>query len=268
MNKPLVSKHLFMFGFFMDIGFRQKERIMKTVLSVNINKVALLRNSREGNFPNLLQYALDCEEFGADGITVHPRPDERHIRYSDIPILKENIATELNIEGNPIPSFMKLVLENSPAQCTLVPDDPNQLTSDHGWDTIKHKDFLTDICAQLKEHGIRTSIFLDPDPQMLENCEEIGVDRIELYTGVFAKSFQKSLVDGEVELSKHIEVTKLANSMGIEVNAGHDLNLLNLKSYKKALPSLREVSIGHALTVDSLYFGLKNVISLYKNLLA
>jgi pyridoxine 5-phosphate synthase len=235
------------------------------MLSVNINKVALLRNSREGNFPNLLQYALDCEEYGADGITVHPRPDERHIRYSDIPILKASIATELNIEGNPIEKFMELVLKNKPAQCTLVPDDPNQLTSDHGWDTIKHKSFLTDICAQLKENGIRSSIFLDPDPKMLENCHEIGVDRIELYTGVYAKLFTKDETAALAELKMHSEVAKLAAKMGILVNAGHDLNLLNLKKYKEEVPQLKEVSIGHALTVDSIYFGLKNVISMYKN---
>lgn len=238
---------------------------MKTILSVNINKVALLRNSREGDFPNLLQYALDCEEYGAEGITVHPRPDERHIRYSDIPILKENISTELNIEGNPIPKFMKLVLENKPAQCTLVPDDPNQLTSDHGWDTKKHKSFLKDICAQLRDNGIRSSIFLDPDLLMLEQCHEIGVDRIELYTGVFAKLFKGDESLWKKELIKHAEVARYANSLGVEVNAGHDLNLLNLNIYKSAIPNLKEVSIGHALTVDSIYFGLKNVISMYRN---
>ena len=240
---------------------------MKTVLSVNINKVALLRNSREGNFPNLLQYALDCEEFGADGITVHPRPDERHIRYNDIPVLKEHISTELNVEGNPIPSFMKLVLDNQPAQCTLVPDDPAQLTSDHGWDTVKHKSFLKDICNQLRENGIRSSIFLDPDPHMFEHCADIGVDRIELYTGHYAVEFKKDMDLGFIELSKHAEVAKLAGSAGIEVNAGHDLNMMNLKPYKEALPTLKEVSIGHALTIDALYFGLKNVISMYKNIL-
>ena len=238
---------------------------MRTVLSVNINKVALLRNSREGNFPNLLQYALDCEEYGADGITVHPRPDERHIRYSDIPVLKQNITTELNIEGNPIDNFMKLVLDNKPAQCTLVPDDPSQLTSDHGWDTKKHKLFLKDICDQLRENNIRSSIFLDPDPKMLEHCTEIGVDRIELYTGVYAKHFKNDEDAVGKELAKHREVARLAANSGILVNAGHDLNLFNLRKYKEEIPQLKEVSIGHALTVDSIYFGLKNVISMYKS---
>lgn len=238
---------------------------MKTILSVNINKVALLRNSREGDFPNLLQYALDCEEYGAEGITVHPRPDERHIRYSDIPVLKQHIKTELNIEGNPIEKFMKLIIDNKPAQCTLVPDDPNQLTSDHGWDTIKHKSFLKDICDELKDNGIRSSIFLDPDPKMLENCADIGVDRIELYTGVYAKMFKKDSDAYVKELSKHSEVARLAVNMGIKVNAGHDLNLINLRKYKEEVPQLKEVSIGHAITVDSIYFGLKNVISMYKN---
>ncbi len=240
---------------------------MKTILSVNINKVALLRNSREGDFPNLLQYALDCEEYGAEGITVHPRPDERHIRYDDIPILKEHIKTELNIEGNPIPSFMKLVLANKPAQCTLVPDDPTQLTSDHGWDTIKHQSFLKEICDELKSAGIRTSIFLDPDQKMLEGCAAIGVDRIELYTGVYAKQFKNNPEAAMAELNKHVAVAQDALRMGIEVNAGHDLNLINLKAYKESIPQLKEVSIGHALTVDSIYFGLRNVISMYKNLL-
>jgi len=236
-------------------------------LSVNINKIALLRNSRKGDFPNLFQYALDCEEYGAEGITVHPRPDERHIRYSDIPILKEQTKTEFNIEGNPIPSFMKLVLENKPTQCTLVPDDPNQLTSDHGWDTIKHESFLTDICAELKESGIRSAIFLDPDPKMLENADKIGFDRIELYTGEYANSFKLNMDSGLKELEKHIETANLANQLGIGINAGHDLNLLNLNDYKNGIPNLLEVSIGHALTVDSLYFGLKNVISMYKRCL-
>lgn len=238
---------------------------MKTVLSVNINKVALLRNSREGDFPNLLQYALDCEEYGAQGITVHPRPDERHIRYSDIPVLKANISTELNIEGNPIPKFMDLVLKNKPAQCTLVPDNPDQLTSDHGWDTKTHKSFLTEICDELRKNGIRPSIFLDPDPSLVEHCYDIKVDRIELYTGVYAKLFKHSQEESLKELQKHVEVARLAKEIGVGVNAGHDLNLLNLKTYNEALPNLQEVSIGHALTVDSIYFGLKNVISMYRN---
>lgn len=241
---------------------------MKTKLSVNINKIALLRNSRKGNFPNVFQYALDCEEYGADGITVHPRPDERHIRYADIPILKKQTKTEFNIEGNPISSFMKLVLQNKPTQCTLVPDSPDQLTSDHGWDTIKHQSFLKDICDQLRENGIRSAIFLDPDPHLLENADKIGFDRIELYTGDFAKKYQKDIDLGRLELQKHIETAKLASQLNIGINAGHDLNLMNLMEYNTSIGNLAEVSIGHALTVDSIYFGLKNVISMYKRCLS
>ena len=240
---------------------------MAAKLSININKVALLRNSREGDFPNLFQYAMDCEEFGAEGITVHPRPDERHIRYSDIPVLKNQTKTEFNIEGNPIPSFMEVVLKNKPTQCTLVPDDPNQLTSDHGWDTNKHKVFLKDICDQLKDQGIRSAIFLDPDPDMLENLDFIGVDRVELYTGVYAKKYQSSFDEGMEELEKHIKVSNLLHNMNIEINAGHDLNLKNLNTFSQAIPNLKEVSIGHSLTVDALYFGLKNAISMYLRLL-
>lgn len=240
---------------------------MKAKLSVNINKVALLRNSREGNYPDLFQYAKDCEEFGADGITVHPRPDERHIRYADIPILKELVTTEFNIEGYPNPEFINLVLKNKPHQVTLVPDDPDQLTSDHGWDTIKYKDFLKEIVQEFQINGIRTSLFLDPDESLLDAAAEIGTDRIELYTGNYAKFQQIDSSLFDAELYKHAKIAKKCVNYNIGVNAGHDLNLKNLSQYAKALPSLKEVSIGHALTVDSLYFGLQNTISMYKNIL-
>lgn len=236
---------------------------MSIHLSVNINKVALLRNSRVGNNPDLYAYARDCEDFGADGITVHPRPDERHIRYADIPILKAENRTEFNIEGNPTEAFVKLVLENRPTQVTLVPDDPNQLTSDHGWDTKKHTSFLQDVCGTFKEAGIRTSIFLDPEVDMLEGAVETGCDRVELYTGVYADMYALGAENAQEELEKHIRVAKLAHQYNIDLNAGHDLNLDNLKSYAKFVPNLKEVSIGHALTIDAIYYGLKNAISMY-----
>ena len=231
-----------------------------TRLSVNINKVAVLRNSRGGNLPDLLKVAQDCERFGAEGITVHPRPDERHIRYADVPALKPLLETEFNIEGNPIPKFMALVLKNKPAQCTLVPDDPTQLTSDAGWDTIKNAAFLTDITAQLQEAGIRVSIFVDPIPKFVEGAKKVGADRIEFYTGDYAKAFEK---DPEAAIAPHIEASKTANEVGIAINAGHDLNLDNLKYYKDHIEGLLEVSIGHALIADALYYGLENTIQLY-----
>lgn len=237
---------------------------MKAKLSVNINKIALLRNSRIGNFPDLYKYARDCEEFGAEGITVHPRPDERHIRYEDVPILKEQTKTEFNIEGYPSPRFLQLVLQTKPHQCTLVPDDPNALTSDHGWDTIKYKEFLTDVVRELHLSGIRTSLFLDPNMEMLEAAKEIGTDRIELYTGEYAKAQKLSKELFNSELNAHKLIAKKCFEYNIGVNAGHDLNLDNLEIYAKSLPNLAEVSIGHALTVDSIYFGLKNTIQMYK----
>ena len=240
---------------------------MKAKLSVNINKIALIRNSRVGNYPDLFKYARDCEEFGAEGITVHPRPDERHIRYEDIPVLKAQTKTEFNIEGNPSKKFLDLVLKTKPDQCTLVPDSPDALTSDHGWDTIENKSFLKEVCQELKNNGIRVSIFLDPDLKMLENVPEIGAERIELYTGEYAKFQFKDEVQFQNELKMHSEVAKEADMIGVAVNAGHDLNLKNLKIYAQALPNLKEVSIGHALTVDSLYYGLKNTIGMYKKLL-
>ncbi len=233
---------------------------MTTKLSVNINKIALVRNSRKGNFPNLYQIAKDCEAFGAQGITVHPRPDERHIRYADVPILKDLVTTEFNIEGNPIPSFMSLVLNNKPHQCTLVPDSPDVLTSDQGWDTITNAAFLKDITAQLQEANIRVSIFVDANPKMVEGAKAIGADRIEFYTGDFAHEFLKNPMNA---VKAHSEAARIANEIGIGINAGHDLNLENLTFYCKHVPQLLEVSIGHALVADALYYGLSNTIQMY-----
>lgn len=229
-------------------------------LSVNINKVALIRNSRGGNLPDLVQVAKDCEAFGAQGITVHPRPDERHVRYSDVPALKEIVTTEFNIEGNPTPSFMELVLENQPHQCTLVPDAPEALTSDAGWDTITHQAFLEDIIGQLQERGIRTSLFLDPDPKMVEGAKRVGTDRIEFYTGDYAKDYAK---DAAAAVAPFTVAAKVAGEYGLGINAGHDLNLDNLKYFQEHMPGLLEVSIGHALVSDALYFGLQNTIQMY-----
>lgn len=231
-----------------------------TKLSVNINKVALIRNSRMGNMPDLRQVAMDCEAFGAQGITVHPRPDQRHIRYSDIPLLKEIVTTEFNIEGNPTPEFLDLVLAHQPDQCTLVPDSPQQLTSDQGWDTITHHDFLTDVVSQLKGAGIRVSIFVDPVENMVEGARKVGADRIEFYTGPYAHEFVSNPAKA---VEPHARCAKLANDIGIGINAGHDLNLQNLKYYKDHVSGLLEVSIGHALICDALYYGLENTIQLY-----
>ena len=235
-----------------------------TKLSVNINKVALIRNSRGGNLPNLKQVAIDCEEFGADGITVHPRPDERHIRYSDIPILKKTVKTELNIEGYPNQRFINMVLENQPAQVTLVPDPPGVLTSSEGWDVIKHKSFLTDVIHQFKEKGIRVSIFLEADPLLVPKAQETGTDRIELYTGDYANLYES---DQKTAINSHVLCSKVAQSLKLGLNAGHDLNLVNLRYYAAELVDLQEVSIGHALITDALYFGLQNTIGMYKRLL-
>lgn len=231
-----------------------------TRLSVNINKVALLRNSRGGNLPDVVQVAKDCEAFGAQGITVHPRPDERHIRYSDVPALRPVVQTEFNIEGNPSPDFMELVLAHPPAQCTLVPDDPSQLTSDQGWDTIRHADFLRDITAQLHDRGIRVSIFVDAEEKFVEGAKAVGADRIEFYTGHYAQEY---LHDPERAVAPHRRCAELANRIGIGINAGHDLNLDNLRFYREQVPGLLEVSIGHALIADALYYGLSNTIQLY-----
>jgi pyridoxine 5-phosphate synthase len=233
-----------------------------TRLSVNINKVALLRNSREGNVPNLFEIAKYCEESGAEGITVHPRPDERHIRYSDIPVLKEQVTTEFNIEGNPVMAFSKLVLDNVPDQVTLVPDMPDQLTSDSGWDTVKYKKFLQEEIGRFKDKGIRVSIFVDPDPDMVAGAIETGADRIELYTGNYAKYYPES---PEKAIEPFVAAALKANEVGIGINAGHDLDLNNLAYFKQNIPGLLEVSIGHALIKDALYYGLKNTIQMYLN---
>lgn len=232
----------------------------KTNLSVNINKIALIRNSRGANFPNLLSVAEDCEAFGAEGITVHPRPDERHIRYSDIAPLKALVTTEFNIEGNPNPKFMDLVLANKPHQCTLVPDAVTALTSDSGWDTLQHASFLKEIIQELHAHNIRVSIFVDPSPKQVEGAKATGADRIEFYTGPYAKDYSKN---PELAIKDYVAAAKVANDIGIGINAGHDLNLENLRFFKEQIPELLEVSIGHALVVDALYFGLQNSIKMY-----
>jgi pyridoxine 5-phosphate synthase len=231
-----------------------------TKLSVNINKIAVLRNSRGGNLPDLIQVAKDCETFGAQGITVHPRPDERHIRMADVPLLKDIVTTEFNIEGYPDDRFMDLVLQNKPTQATLVPDDPTQLTSDHGWDTIKDAAMLTNLIKILRGSGIRVSLFVDADVKMVEGAKKVGADRIEFYTGEYAKDFYKNK---EKSIKDHIKAAKVANELGLGINAGHDLNLDNLKYYKQNVEGLLEVSIGHALISDALYYGLHNTIQMY-----
>lgn len=231
-----------------------------TKLSVNINKIATLRNSRGGNVPDPVRVAQDCERFGAEGITVHPRPDERHIRYRDVLDLKPLVTTEFNIEGYPSESFMELVLKVKPTQVTLVPDPPGVLTSNAGWDTIKNESFLKEVVSELKNAGIRTSIFIDTDLNLMENAPKTGADRIELYTEAYASHYSK---DREKAIKPYVEAAKLANSLGLGVNAGHDLSLGNLSYFKQNIPGLLEVSIGHALISDALYFGLENTIQLY-----
>jgi pyridoxine 5-phosphate synthase len=231
------------------------------VLSVNVNKIATLRNARGGNIPNLIKVALDLERFGAQGITIHPRPDERHIKYQDARDLKKVIQTELNIEGNPTESFVKLVDEVQPAQVTLVPDAPDALTSNAGWDTIKHKDFLTDIITHFKKQGIRTSIFVDPVVAMVEGAALTGVDRIELYTEDFARQYHD---DKEKAIAPYIIAAQKASQLRLGINAGHDLSLENIQYFNAQLPDLKEVSIGHALISESLYLGFENVVNMYK----
>ncbi len=234
-----------------------------TKLSVNINKFATLRNSRGGNNPNVLQAAIDAQRFGADGVTVHPRPDERHIRYEDVREIKKIISTEFNIEGNSREQkFVDLVLEIKPAQVTLVPDVQGQLTSDHGWDTIKNKDYLKNIIPVFKKSGIRVSIFVDPDLKMLEGAAETGTDRIELYTEDYAKQYGAG--KREQGIAPYLAAAKKAKELGLGLNAGHDLDLDNLKYLKQNIPWLDEVSIGHALICDALYLGFENAIQLYK----
>lgn len=234
-----------------------------TKLSVNINKVATIRNARGGNIPNVLQFALDCERFGAQGITVHPRPDERHIRYQDVRELKPMLTTEFNIEGNPIASFTELVKEVKPAQVTLVPDAENVLTSNAGWDTITHFSFLKDKVAEFKEAGIRVSIFIDADDlHRIEKAKEIGTDRIELYTESYASGYTKGK---ETAVEKFVRAANYAHEIGLGINAGHDLSLENLEYFHRQIPFLDEVSIGHALISDALYLGIENTIQMYLN---
>ncbi|MBX2893441.1 MAG: pyridoxine 5'-phosphate synthase [Saprospiraceae bacterium] len=231
-----------------------------TRLSVNINKVALLRNARGGNLPNLVQVAQDCEAFGAEGITVHPRPDQRHIRYDDVPALRAVVTTEFNIEGNPTPEFLDLVLAHPPHQCTLVPDTTGQLTSDAGWDTVANKSFLREVIAEFHKKDIRVSIFVDPVAKMVEGAKAVGADRIEFYTGPFAHHFPEN---PQQAVAPYTAAAAVANAIGIGINAGHDLNLDNLKFFRAHCPQLLEVSIGHALISDALYYGLANTIRMY-----
>lgn len=249
----------------MNIRIHPQDSSM-TKLSVNINKFATLRNARGGNNPDLIRVAIDCQRFGAQGITVHPRPDERHIRYSDVAELKTVIHTEFNIEGNPSePRFVELVRQTKPEQVTLVPDSTGQLTSNHGWDTIIHRSFLNDIIAQFKEDQIRVSIFVDPDERMVRAARETGADRVELYTEAYAAAYSSGK---EQAIRPFIDAAIAAREMGLGLNAGHDLSLDNLAFFARSIPGLLEVSIGHALVCDALYLGLSDTIQMYKRCLA
>jgi len=248
--------------FYFDLNLKDT----MTKLSININKLALIRNSRGGNNPNLVNWAINCEKYGAQGITVHPRPDERHVRYADVFELKKIVATELNIEGNPKETkFIDLVLQTKPHQVTLVPDVGNQLTSDHGWDTIKEANFLKEMIALFSKEGIRTSIFVDPNCEMVRAAADTGTHRIELYTEAYAQQYA---INKEKSIANFIEAAAMANSLSIGVNAGHDLNLENLGYFAKNIPQLLEVSIGHALVCDALMYGMENTVQLYKRQLA
>lgn len=238
---------------------------MPTKLSVNINKFATLRNSRGGNNPDVVKVAQDAERYGADGITVHPRPDQRHIRYDDVFALKEIVTTEFNIEGNPHDAFIKLVLQIKPDQVTLVPDTEHALTSDAGWDTIKHASFLKDTIALFKEQNIRVSIFCNADERIVEAAKATGTDRVELYTGPFAQQYH---TDKNKAVKDYILAANMATNMGLGINAGHDLDLHNLAFFKNQIPNLLEVSIGHALICDSIYYGFENTIQMYKRKLS
>jgi len=233
-----------------------------TKLSVNINKIATLRNARGGNTPDLLKAAVDIQSFGSQGITIHPRPDERHIRYQDARDLKKVVTTEFNIEGNPIPEFVDLVLDIKPDQVTLVPDAVDAITSNAGWDTVEHASFLTEVVGEFKRNGIRTSIFMDPVPLLIEKAAQTGTDRIELYTESYAVEYAKGNKD---EARIYAEASRTAAESGLGVNAGHDLNLENLRFFVSEVPNVLEVSIGHALISEALYFGLENVIGMYLN---
>lgn len=231
-----------------------------TRLSVNINKIATIRNARGGNMPDVTKAAVDCENFGAEGITVHPRPDQRHIRYSDVYAIRPLIRTEFNIEGNPIPDFIKLVTDVVPDQVTLVPDAHDAITSNAGWDTIKHRDFLTDVCKEFKAKGIRTSIFIDAKPEMAEGAALTGCDRVELYTADYAENYPK---DPDAAIKDFLATAKRVRECGLGLNAGHDLNLQNLAYFVKTIPWTDEVSIGHAVICDALYMGLENTVKAY-----
>ncbi len=231
-----------------------------TTLSVNINKIATLRNSRGGDTPNLVQFAKDIQQFGAQGITIHPRPDERHIRYQDVLDLKPIVYTEFNIEGNPTPKFVDMVLNIKPTQVTLVPDADDAITSNAGWNTIKHKSFLTEVIQEFKQNNIRTSVFLDADLNQVDGAKATGTDRIELYTEDFAHQYN---LGNKKAIKPYIECAILSNSINLGVNAGHDLSLNNIKFFKDNIPKLLEVSIGHALISESLYLGIENVVNMY-----
>ena len=235
-----------------------------TKLSVNINKIATLRNARGEDYPNLVKTAKDIIKFGAEGITIHPRPDERHIKYSDAYDLKQNISTELNIEGNPSKKFINMVCEVKPDQVTLVPDESDAITSNSGWDTVKNFDFLKDVVEEFKLNSIRVSIFIDPDSKMLEGAKKINSDRVELFTGPYAKQY---INDKSNAINRYIDCSEIANKIGIELNAGHDLNQQNLEFFKNNIVNLKEVSIGHALISESLYFGLESTIKSYLKIL-
>lgn len=232
-----------------------------TKLSVNINKIATLRNARGGNMPDVIKAAIDCQMFGADGITVHPRPDQRHIKYDDVYKLKEVVYKEFNIEGNPLPEFVDLVMKIKPEQVTLVPDDVNALTSNAGWDTLKNVDFLKEIIKKFKTEGIRVSIFLDPVIEQVYGAKETGADRIELYTESYAANYE---INAQKSIAPYIKAAETATKLGLGINAGHDLNLNNLNYFFNNIKNLEEVSIGHALICDSLYLGLQNTIQMYK----
>lgn len=236
-----------------------------TKLSVNINKLATIRNARGGNNPDIIAYAKKIESYGAQGITIHPRPDERHIRYQDAIDLKQIVTTEYNIEGNPTPNFIDLVLQLKPHQVTLVPDEPNVLTSNQGWDTIKHQHFLKDIISEFKTNGIRTSIFLNPETHLVEPAKTTGADRIELYTESYAAQYFENK---EKAIAPYVETAKIANNIGLGINAGHDLDLHNLAYFAKNMPNLLEVSIGHALICDALEYGMANTVKMYLNQLS
>ena len=235
-----------------------------TKLSVNINKIATLRNARGEDYPNLVKTAKDIIKFGAEGITIHPRPDERHIKYSDAYDLKQNISTELNIEGNPSKKFINMVCEVKPDQVTLVPDESDAITSNSGWDTVKNFNFLKDVVEELKSNSIRVSIFIDPDSKMLEGAKKINADRVELFTGPYAKQY---INDKSNAINRYIDCSEIANKIGMELNAGHDLNQQNLEFFKNNIVNLKEVSIGHALISESLYYGLESTIKSYFTIL-